>query len=298
MKNQNTDGILIVNIDCESSVAEALKTVLFMCFGFRVVGVITQMSGAGSQRHPESVIRNDLATTKFIPLVICRRKSDIKKKGVHIPDVFIFEQEVNNKAESYNLFLDNIETVIQRLESLLNSEYDNSILFSELLDWCIGAFRMQLGLDEYCHGIETWNYRAEPDKLKDRISVFHNVHLSSNMHMQTFLKDLFSEMIDHVHSGIKNQSKETLQEWVASFIDSIEPKGTQVRFLKPFGKLNILLIDDEILDDPWNGLFNITQKSWDGDSNKIEWLQESLKGMGTKRYMTDLILLDLCSKLG
>ncbi len=168
-------NILIVNIGCSDNVANSLKMALSCLMdGFDI-----------------KVINSEEEFDSFIPLVICKSKKEIERKGFHIPEVFIFEQdniesESDKKAPAYtNHFFWDIEAVKRRLLSLSGPTFKYAISGSTLRDWCVGAFRMQLGMDEYCHGVELWDYINHPEYLGAQID-------SYNKKMdQQLLKELF-----------------------------------------------------------------------------------------------------------
>ena len=153
---------------------------------------------------------------------------------------------------------------------------------SELKDWCIGALRIQLGLDEYCHGIKTWDPVKNPEQLAQRLKNAEQVPL---------LKFLYGKVIEE---GGDNSGPQGVEE----FLKEIEPHGTQVEFLKPFGKLNALFIDDEDPPDgTWRVLFNIRKLIYSPEKlgiAKTDWLILQLENLKRDRYMIDFILLDLC----
>ena len=257
--------LLIVNVDCANKVAETLKRALesVMTSGQEVMlyGVDTI--------SPES---------KFAPLVICRKKDAIVKKGYHVPDVFVFEQEKCQGSKFDNIYFWNVKAVKGRLDVYISN---CSIDLSTLKDWCVGAFRIQLGLDEYCHGIQTWDPQKAPEQLRDRAK-----HIADSLVCSLFAEEITS-------------ASATESAAVSGFLEKIDPRGEQVRFLKPFGKLNALLFDDYDIqaDDDWNAFFNIEKCIYvkeDGRKAKTDWLVEKLKGLGINRYMIDFILLDLC----
>ncbi len=107
---------------------------------------------------------------------------------------------------------------------------------------------------------------------------------------------------EEIKTRINNTITQINKEIVRDYIDHLAPRGTQVRFLKPFGKMNALLIDDHDKNElsfpsDWYDLFNITQCIYnDSEKDKISWLIGKLKGLQYQKYMIDFILLDLSIK--
>ena len=246
----------VINIDCNENIECAFKKII-EALGY-------------------SIENTDNSKTVFI----CKRGEDIKKRGYHIPDVFIFQQE-NHGENFYHDFFWDVDAVRTRLASFKQCE--NHISKDDLKDWCIGALRMKLGLDEYCHGVTSCNPLKNPEVLIKNAKKVDDALLE-----EWFQKEL-------------EELKELKPDDIAEFLKKIEPRGSQVRFLKPFGKLNALLIDDEPLENEaqaeWKNNLNIEPLIFAEEKKnkkyKIEWLIEKLD---SSRYQFDVILLDLCIK--
>ena len=95
--------ILIVNIDCEEKVAQVLKMALEKTME-------KTMSGPKYNFILYDGYDNG-ADGGFIPLIICKRMKEIEKKGYHIPDIFVFEQEKDAEAKFDNNYFWNIDAV-------------------------------------------------------------------------------------------------------------------------------------------------------------------------------------------
>lgn len=247
--------MFVINIDCNPHVENAFKNLI---------------------KSLSYTIDNEMNHTAVF---ICKCGEDIKKRGYHIPDVFIFQQESDGKTFYHDFFWD-ADAVKKRLESFKKFP---EIQPDDLKDWCIGALRMHLGLDEYCHGVTSCDPRKNPDALIENAEKITD----------KLLTKMFEEELEELK---KLKGMEKLKEKVGDFIKKIEPQGSQVRFLKPFGKLNVLLIDDEKPADDtkvWSNL-NITELIFSENTNKINHLLNKLKELSLSRYQFDIILLDLC----
>lgn len=247
--------MFVINIDCNPHVENAFKNLI---------------------KALSYTVDNEMNHTAVF---ICKCGEDIKKRGYHIPDVFIFQQESDGKTFYHDFFWD-ADAVKKRLESFKKFP---EIQPDDLKDWCIGALRMHLGLDEYCHGVTSCDPRKNPDALIENAEKITD----------KLLTKMFEEELEELK---KLKGMEKLKEKVGDFIKKIEPQGSQVRFLKPFGKLNVLLIDDEKPADDtkvWSNL-NITELIFSENTNKINHLLNKLKGLSLSRYQFDIILLDLC----
>lgn len=245
--------MFVINIDCNPHVENAFKNLI---------------------KALSYTVDNEMNHTAVF---ICKCGEDIKKRGYHIPDVFIFQQESDGKTFYHDFFWD-ADAVKKRLESFKKFP---EIQPDDLKDWCIGALRMHLGLDEYCHGVTSCNPLKNPEVLIENAKKVDDA----------LLKKLFQEELEEL--------EELKPDDIAEFLKKIEPRGSQVRFLKPFGKLNALLIDDEPLEKEaqaeWENNLNIVQlifaEEKKNKNDKINWLIENL---GDSRYQFDIILLDLC----
>ena len=249
----------VINIDCDEKIEKAFN---------RIIDALGD--GIEDKENSETVF-------------ICKHGEDIKKRGYHIPDVFLFQQEIHGETFYYDFFWD-VDAVRTRLASFKQCE--NCISDDDLKDWCIGALRMKLGLDEYCHGVTSCNPLKNPEVLIENAKKVDDA----------LLKELFEKELEELE-----ELEELKPDDIAEFLKKIEPRGSQVRFLKPFGKLNALLIDDEALEGEapaeWKNNLNIVPLIFDEEKTnkkyKIEWL---IKKLDSSRYQFDVILLDLCIK--
>lgn len=224
----------------------------------------------------------------FIPLFLCYSYDEIRAHGFNVPREFVFEVGLNpnpnyaDDSESLQpkmlceIVGDSLLNRIEILKSLFDSSKTVEVKVADVRDWCAGAFRRYLFMDDDVHGIsgtfsvrelikndnvdpeycKKWFWGSEAENKENREMLrarfLPDIPPQDNdplKNYKTVLNILYEKKFKTVVKILNSQNykDEKRNNIIKKFFKEQLPeqKGWALKFISPLEKIRILVVDDK-----------------------------------------------------
>lgn len=244
----------------------------------------------------------------------------LEKLGVSPPEEFllILPLDEGGTLDWSCWWNDALESLKRRIDVWRGiREFPNGIPATMLRDWCVRAFRAFCGLSMDVHGVNALvdlsviKSKAESPDLTMDSNLLGNLRRrvagdDSRSRHRPLWQALFGNEINALAELVRADSC-TRNDFYVRFSEKVlvEPNGTEVAFVSPTRKLNVLMVDDaaDVADDPWKMIRGrkdskflrevISLKGIQVSADGFENVMKDIKELTSGAKSFDAVLLDL-----
>lgn len=230
-----------------------------------------------------------LKSESFIPLFLCSSYDEIRSHGFNVPREFVFETGLNPNPDYVDdpqskqpemlceIVGDSFENRIKTLQELCAGK----VALKDVRDWCIGAFRRYLFMDDDVHGTSGifsvskliknpneddidrdygnkwfWGYgddngddnKVNREMLRARFGVDKKtspLECDPLRNYKDVLSVVFRKEFESFQNILCEKDFQKRNNCVVRFFENLPVQtGLALKFVSPFGKIRVLVVDD------------------------------------------------------